>query len=130
MNKNKIEMLEEAVEVIKEDGLHKLLYGGEGGYHLGEEVDKVAIEALQNQLAIEKGEMVLEQGWLPIEEAPKDGTHILCYVPYGGGFITETWWQEDKGHKEGVIVRYWYCEGGEYCPTHFRPLPQPPKGNE
>jgi hypothetical protein len=59
-------------------------------------------------------------GWLPIESAPRDGTLMLCYLPYNGGFITQTYWHVDG--REGV----WFDESGEICPTHWRPLPTPP----
>ena len=59
--------------------------------------------------------------WRPIEEAPKDGTKIICYLPYGGGFIMQTYWLLDE--RGGV----WHAEGGECDPTHFMPLPELPK---
>lgn len=63
--------------------------------------------------------------WRPIETAPKDGTPILLWNP--------TWYQ-DKG---GMCVGLWstVSPAGWYAvehamhidPTHWRPLPPPPK---
>ncbi len=60
--------------------------------------------------------------WLPIDSAPRDGTEILAYVPYGGGFITQTHWKRlDFG---GGL---WFVESGEICPSYWQPLPAPPE---
>lgn len=63
--------------------------------------------------------------WLPIESAPKDGTSVLVYAPYGGGFITQSYWKAmpNNGHM-------WVVDCGEICPTHWMPLPQKPGGGE
>lgn len=66
--------------------------------------------------------------WQPIETAPKDGTHILSYVPFGGGSIIETYWHVEKfmhSNRE-VQIEYWYVEGGEIDPSHWQPLLPPP----
>jgi hypothetical protein len=65
--------------------------------------------------------------WQPIETAPRDGTYILLgwFLEGGGG-----------GHPE---VAFWHstkqlwCSSrllnaeGYYSPTHWQPLPEPPK---
>lgn len=58
--------------------------------------------------------------WQSINTAPKDGTHILCYLPYGQSLMIETWWHVDE--RNGL----WFHEDGEVCPTHWMPLPKPP----
>lgn len=75
--------------------------------------------------------------WQPIETAPKDGTPILVFSPY-----------EKRDEPTNIIVaRYGTANGEEfwdYCeemlsnvsgeidpsPTHWMPLPPPPKGGE
>lgn len=65
--------------------------------------------------------------WLPIETAPRDGTHYLAYWPAGlswsHGTMMETWFLAD--HYESAY------ESGEpgapESPTHWMPLPEPPK---
>lgn len=59
------------------------------------------------------------QQWQPIETAPKDGTPILAYIPFGGGFIMQTHWK--------VEIEFWFCDGGEVCPSHWQSLLTPPK---
>lgn len=64
-----------------------------------------------------------EPEWQPISTAPRDGTPVLVYAPYGGGFITQSYWKAmpNNGHM-------WVVDCGEICPTHWMPLPSPPKG--
>jgi hypothetical protein len=79
--------------------------------------------------------------WQPIETAPKD-EWILVYQPYGEGFTgghcfvvkwaygNKFWYDkcsnilEIKSLKEHVTT-YHTC-----TPTHWVPLPEPPKGDE
>lgn len=81
-------------------------------------------------------------GWLPIETAPKDGTAVLLFEPAEDRYLNEgleygpkvgqllcmgvgTWCQTDSGED------YW----GDYHdlnvlmsePTHWHPLPPPPE---
>lgn len=66
--------------------------------------------------------------WQPIETAPKDGTRILAFYP-----------KEEENYKilsVALIYRKWrLCPDGGYDfefeivgdPTHWMPLPNPPK---
>jgi len=80
------------------------------------------------QLAEQRAEIErLKCQWQPIETAPRDGTYILLgwFLEGGGG-----------GHPE---VAFWHstkqlwCSSrllnaeGYYSPTHWQPLPEPPK---
>ena len=60
-------------------------------------------------------------GWLPIETAPRDGTRVLGFGPH-----------DSRGHYINAVIFYrdmwtitWMTGYGE--PTHWRPLPPPPK---
>jgi hypothetical protein len=65
--------------------------------------------------------------WLPIEEAPKDGTLIDLWV--GDERVTDCkWfdtgfkkWEWYAGDYDWVSVELWYG-----TPTHFMPIPGPP----
>ena len=69
---------------------------------------------------------VVEQGWQPIETAPRDGTWIWC------------WHEEKRWKRVGMRCKAsgprWYYSGtgfnAEYAddaPTHWRPLPAAPQ---
>ena len=69
------------------------------------------------QLAIE----CLATQWQPIETAPRDGSKILVYRPYGS-----------KHHMIGTdewsvaLGDVWQHSGFHNQPTHWQPLPKPP----
>ena len=64
--------------------------------------------------------------WRPIETAPKDGTHILGWD--GNTQTTVKWWQWHGGRGYWDLVEWGaYAEDGEGNPTHWMPLPDPPK---
>lgn len=63
--------------------------------------------------------------WLDIKDAPQDWSNMILY-------------QEDSGFNDDVFEGYYSCDdGGDDCwktrdgitvyPTHYQPLPQPPK---
>lgn len=67
--------------------------------------------------------------WQPIETAPRDGTEILGWCEIGVVVVS---WNEQRFHKNPKP--YWDSNRQsvtwmrEYCqPTHWQPLPQPPK---
>jgi hypothetical protein len=61
--------------------------------------------------------------WQPIETAPKDGTPVLVFVP-------KAWGKHDEIHV-GKQRRFWVVGNQFYFdignPTHWMPLPEPPK---
>jgi hypothetical protein len=64
--------------------------------------------------------------WQPIETAPKDGTHILAYWPpiferTDNAAQVETWFNGS------IWENSWDQEFGDMCPSHWMPLPPPPK---
>jgi hypothetical protein len=73
--------------------------------------------------------------WQPIETAAKDGSAVLGYgpAPYSedGMEIAAVHWIENKRfpHVSGWHVRYPSFEdfNTERQPTHWMPLPEPPK---
>jgi hypothetical protein len=62
-------------------------------------------------------------GWQPIETAPRDGTPILGV---SGSTMTTVEWDGDIGGYWSLIVCGSYAEDGEWWPTHWMPLPNPP----
>lgn len=78
-------------------------------------------------------------GWQPIETAPKDGTKVLIVNDEGVMAVAHYIEQWDERYefvrkaKDGDVYRtvreecgYWNTDTA-YCPTHWMPLPQPPK---
>lgn len=66
--------------------------------------------------------------WLPISEAPRDGTGTLGWFPAWGTsivvFCSEGQWLMPVGLNGRMGMR------GQPEPTHFRHLPPPPKESE
>lgn len=101
------------------------------GYHEEEQAD--AIEAWNRRAAL----ATPDDGWLPIESAPKDGHHFLAYCE-----DTVDEYDEDRLLRRGVkerytVVAYWLWGQFVQFPftgsivqnrvfTHWRPLPAPP----
>ena len=61
--------------------------------------------------------------WQPIETAPKDGTRVLAWeYPY----YTVVFWDDDE--EEPYTPCWKISYGGDIMdPTHWMPLPEPPK---
>lgn len=74
-----------------------------------------------------------QDGWQPIETAPKDGTPVLLWIEFfcasGGPMegvrpMMATCWNHGDG---------WYGGPSQvpgFSPTHWRPLPAPPQQSE
>lgn len=71
-----------------------------------------------------------EAGWQPIETAPKDGTAVLLY--YGEDYyVMEGRCFPTKASFQGRGSPYKWVSAvdmGDLQPTHWVPLPLPPKG--
>ena len=67
-------------------------------------------------------------GWRPIETAPKDETYILLYC--GDDFQAVGYWSTSIWVTKGGAWIYDECRSDtvELEPTHWQPLPPPPKG--
>jgi hypothetical protein len=73
--------------------------------------------------------------WKPIESAPKDGTRILVFFGAMGVHAVawtepsyadwEIWCVDDNKH--GPYALRGYNDTGPRAPTHWMPLPAPPK---
>lgn len=68
--------------------------------------------------------------WQPIETAPKDGSHILVGGPWMP--VCEVSWHKATdwdypGWRCGRFGAKGYDDLGAYEPTHWMPLPEPPK---
>lgn len=71
--------------------------------------------------------------WMPIETAPKDGTHIMVWEPTFKS-IEFSWWGNDYNVKDYLG---WLCGDGDdwstgfyhtpITPTHWMPMPNPPE---
>lgn len=60
--------------------------------------------------------------WQPIETAPKDGTRIIV-IPYGDIFdLSVSWFIEGDDR----WANWHWIE----APTHWMPLPKPPKADQ
>lgn len=60
--------------------------------------------------------------WKPIETAPKDRSSILVYCDENQCQF-ESWFDSDVG---AFVFPFWGW-GGDFNPTHWMELPEPPK---
>ena len=63
--------------------------------------------------------------WQPIETAPRDGGHVIVYVVLGNDLPTVTLGKWNVTFQRWDIGWSGYVKGE---PTHWMPLPPPPKG--
>jgi hypothetical protein len=71
---------------------------------------------------VTKGALTME--WQPIETAPKDGTPVLGYRDVDGVMAT-VYWTTWGGWS--LVAPGGYAEEDDWEPTHWMPLPDPPK---
>lgn len=67
--------------------------------------------------------------WKPIETAPKDGRHVLVAVTNDEpGYVAEAYYEEDADRGWFSANTHWtdYVDG-QLFPSHWMPLPEPPK---
>ena len=73
--------------------------------------------------------------WQPIETAPKDGTKILAHCqpldietgkPMSFSYTNVVWWRRDKFKDSFWHWRHALNDSAAE-PTHWMPLPEPPK---
>lgn len=66
--------------------------------------------------------------WQLIETAPKDGTHVLIYIPRTGQVLIACFLPRAKPSKG--FTRWWTPERDlplVLAPSHWMPLPEPPE---
>lgn len=64
--------------------------------------------------------------WMPIESAPRDGRRILGWNKWEGALVFEPYQYGSNGKFDGWRVPY-DDENYAAFPTHWMPLPEPPK---
>lgn len=88
----------------------------------GDAADAIrALEIIDSALSAHEA-----QGWMPIAEAPKDGTLVATWNPRQASISRFLRWGTPNLSKD----RAWITPKGcapTYLPTHFMPLPEPPK---
>lgn len=111
-----IEEVKAAVDWMENTSWANCYGDNRDGYKMIEHLKQAALAYIQS---LENG------GWLPIETAPKDGTKYLVYVekPMHQNKEPEIMITCEKdGLYDGLMFFH--------DPTHWQPLPQPPKENE
>ena len=132
-------------KVLATDADYKAIHEGEGehlcwaDYNGG--CDVSAEEALDRALAI-VAELKAGSNWQPIATAPRDGTPVLILCPGNRQALARFTACPLMGHPESAWCVVVPCMGGygygsdtrihwdEDQPTHWMPLPPPPKKEE
>ena len=67
--------------------------------------------------------------WQPIETAPRDGKPILGWCKWEEAAAVVYWHAAYRGSERwwNLLVCGSHAEDGEWTPTHWMPLPEPPK---
>ena len=72
------------------------------------------------------GARATPSNWQPIETAPRDGTFVLT-ASLGWPVWLASWKSIRAGKREFVGWTRLERDGGDWQPTHWMPLPEPPK---
>lgn len=96
------------------------------GYDLGRETAATEAGLMLKQHADRLRALLAEREWQPIETAPKDGTEVLLWIDDDEESPRKGHWEPrlslNRPHKWSVA--YGWCEDK---PTHWMPLPAPPR---
>ena len=72
--------------------------------------------------------------WQPIETAPRDGTAILVYRSdmgvFSAHYVSPCEFIEDGDDEPGWFSTNGHDLSGNDMPTHWMPIPQPPKDQD
>jgi hypothetical protein len=81
----------------------------------------------------------ITQGWRPISSAPKKAVEVLVLVPTREGLprayrMVAHWASDTSGDEQPPFQGWFYWTGHGFAqtpmePTHWMPLPAPPKEN-
>jgi len=70
------------------------------------------------------------RGWQDIETAPKDGTYLLLFdgaVVSFGGWVSAADQGAEPGEEDLIAAGWWSIDLRDNKPTHWQPLPTPPR---
>ena len=96
----------------------------------------IRVQSIQSELdqALATLQAYIERdGWKSIESAPKDERVQLYLSEFDVQHIAKWVQHPETGHESWLIVSGFDDEGNQVLcenPTHWRPLPTPPKGEE
>lgn len=84
-------------------------------------------DALREEDVRLKAEEPMMSNWKPIETAPKDGTEVLLYWPLEGLGDLHSKIKIGSWHSDAWGWQDRFCRSYTDAPTHWQPLPDPPK---
>jgi hypothetical protein len=91
---------------------------------LSDAIASAGINGFGNSVTDLADRLAALDGWRPIAEAPRDGERMLCSTPTTHTYIAVAFWDD-------LSDRWREWDSWEFCePTHWRPLPDPPKDSE
>lgn len=103
-------------EIIVDEGYDGEIYMGQDEVALRAWATAYAAQAVREALAA-------QSEWMPIETAPKDGSHLLLRCG-GASRVADGFWLQDE---EGCGAWIWPYSADE--PIYWQPLPASPKEN-
>jgi hypothetical protein len=96
------------------------------------------MDALNIYIGDKQFKINISDQWKPIESAPKDGTVVLLFLPDCNRKINIGQFRDTGDVEYGKVIRErkywmvdgWFTVGADPVPTHWMPLPEPPKEKE